>query len=183
MEKQCSKCREILPIDNFHKNKSTSDGYAAVCKPCFKIFSSSYKQNNKQAVSEYNKQYRATHLDTLREKGRAATKSGWHNPKLHPQMLLILVRSRAKKYDIPFNLTVDDIVIPSHCPILDIPLIPGKGKLHDGSPTVDKINPQLGYVKGNVRVISFKANRLKSDMDAQILRRILAYIEENEHKS
>ena len=33
----------------------------------------------------------------------------------------------------------------------------------DNSPTIDRIVPELGYVKGNVVVVSAKANRIKND--------------------
>ncbi len=39
----------------------------------------------------------------------------------------------------------------------------GEGKLYDDSPSLDKIIPKLGYVKGNVWVVSNKANRIKSN--------------------
>jgi hypothetical protein len=31
-------------------------------------------------------------------------------------------------------------------------------------PTLDKINPKKGYVRGNIAVISFRANQIKSDV-------------------
>ena len=37
----------------------------------------------------------------------------------------------------------------------------GNGKIGDTSPTLDKIIPERGYVKGNVQVISHKANSMK----------------------
>ena len=72
-------------------------------------------------------------------------------------------RSRAKKANVPFDLTFEDIVIPAVRPYLRIPLIAGhkEGDKRCG-PTLllmlDKIIPELGYVKGNVQVISMKAN-------------------------
>lgn len=57
-----------------------------------------------------------------------------------------------------------DIVIPDNCPVLGISLRSVYGeKQHDGSPTLDRFVPSLGYVKGNVSVISRKANTMKSN--------------------
>ncbi len=57
------------------------------------------------------------------------------------------------------------------CPILHIKLT------HDGnrdhSPSLDRIIPQKGYVKGNVQVISLRANRIKSDATLEELERIV----------
>ncbi len=69
-------------------------------------------------------------------------------------------RKRARKLGIPFDLDVSDIVMPSHCPVLGIPLVVGQGR-SDNSPSLDRIIPAVGYVAGNVRVISDRANRLK----------------------
>ena len=42
----------------------------------------------------------------------------------------------------------------------------------------DRINPAKGYTKGNVRIISLRANRLKFDcVDPEELRRVANYIE------
>jgi hypothetical protein len=85
-------------------------------------------------------------------------------------------RVRARVADVPFTITVKDIVIPSHCPILGIPLFPKKGKGGgDNSPSLDKIKPERGYVPGNVIVISNRANRLKSDASISELRDIASF--------
>jgi hypothetical protein len=45
------------------------------------------------------------------------------------------------------------------------------------SPTLDKIDPSKGYVKGNVNVISQRASRLKSDGTAAEHRAIADYMD------
>jgi hypothetical protein len=72
-------------------------------------------------------------------------------------------KARAKKYDVPYDLKPSDVKIPSICPVIGIPLSPGINQLHDGSPTLDRIVPNMGYVPGNVAVISHKANRMKNN--------------------
>lgn len=73
------------------------------------------------------------------------------------------VRLRAVKKGIPFNIDVSDIAIPEFCPVLGLKLKVGPGKLCANSPSLDRIFPELGYVKGNVIVISNKANMIKSN--------------------
>lgn len=70
-------------------------------------------------------------------------------------------RSRAK--NIPFNLTVDDLELPEHCPILGVPLKFNKNGADDNSYSIDRIDNSKGYVKGNIQIISLKANVLKSN--------------------
>ena len=77
--------------------------------------------------------------------------------------MFINVRSRARRFGVPFDLDSTDIVIPKRCPLLDIPLIRGTKIIHAGSPSLDKIEPRKGYSKGNVQVISFKANAMKQN--------------------
>jgi hypothetical protein len=69
---------------------------------------------------------------------------------------------RAASRGVPFSITIQAIVIPRVCPVLGIPIVLGEQR-SENSPSLDRITPKLGYVPGNVRVISDKANRLKGD--------------------
>lgn len=72
-------------------------------------------------------------------------------------------KSRANEQGIPFDIVVDDIVIPDVCPVLGIPIKinVGKSGAFMDSPSLDKIIPELGYVKGNIQVMSQLANQMK----------------------
>ena len=50
-------------------------------------------------------------------------------------------------------------------PVLGIPIniSLGRGRRQPDSPSLDKFYPEKGYVKGNIQVISWRANRIKSD--------------------
>jgi hypothetical protein len=82
---------------------------------------------------------------------------------------------RAKKNNLEFNLELDDIVIPTTCPVLGIPLS-RTGIRHDGSPSLDRIDNTKGYIKGNIAVISWRANALKKDASIEEIRLILKYM-------
>jgi len=43
----------------------------------------------------------------------------------------------------------------------------GKQRANDNSATIDRIDNGLGYVKDNVLIVSWRANRLKSDGTAE----------------
>lgn len=78
--------------------------------------------------------------------------------------MLNRAKSRAKRKGYAFNIEISDIIIPKICPIMGIELIyhtgsPG-GK--NNSPSIDKIDPTKGYVKGNIRIISHLANMMKN---------------------
>ncbi len=85
------------------------------------------------------------------------------------QFLLDELRRNAKKRGAEFSLTKEDLLpIPTHCPVLGIELnyLAGNG----GSPnsaSIDRTDPQLGYVPGNVVIMSSRANTLKSDASGE----------------
>lgn len=83
---------------------------------------------------------------------------------------------RAKRKGISFRLQLKDLVIPKRCPVLDVRLIRGEKGMNDRSPTLDRIRLTRGYTKGNVAVISFRANRLKSDAKIWEVEKILKYM-------
>lgn len=96
-------------------------------------------------------------------------------------VLLQQARRRAQKKGLPFDLTVDDIVIPTFCPALGIPLFRATGQAAQGpnSPTLDRIEPRLGYTRGNVRVISSRANQIKSDATPSELLQVACFFQTN----
>lgn len=92
-------------------------------------------------------------------------------------------RLRARELGLPFDIELSDVVIPARCPILGIPLRIGKGKLSDNSPSLDRVVPRKGYVKGNVVVVSFRVNRMKSDATVQELRKITDFYERHQREN
>ena len=74
-------------------------------------------------------------------------------------------KKRARQKKVPFSISLEDVVIPDVCPLLGVPFKYGVGKGHatPQSASLDKIIPALGYVKGNVWVVSKKANMMKSN--------------------
>lgn len=72
-------------------------------------------------------------------------------------------KSRAKRAGIEFTISVADLCLPSKCPDLGIPIFVGDGTHGPNSPSIDRIDPTRGYVPDNVRVISYRANTMKSD--------------------
>lgn len=78
-------------------------------------------------------------------------------------IMLYETKRRAKERGIAFNLSIHDIFIPKICPLLSIEMKRAKIFLKDNSPSLDRIDPARGYVPGNVWVVSYKANRIKSN--------------------
>lgn len=89
-------------------------------------------------------------------------------------------KQRSRLYGYEFNITLEDIFIPDYCPVFPwLKLEVGtNGQQQPNSPSLDRINNDLGYIKGNVCVISLRANTMKSDGTLDEHRRLLTYLEE-----
>lgn len=96
-------------------------------------------------------------------------KEYYRNNTSKETVLYTLAKARAKAKGVPFSITKEDIKIPTHCPILGIELKLDNTAVQPDSPSLDKINPALGYVPGNVWVISHRANAMKQDADTETL--------------
>ena len=71
-------------------------------------------------------------------------------------------KDRATKNNLNFDIEESDIIVPDVCPILEVPLQWGTKEKYEYSPSLDRIDTTKGYVKGNVWVISKKANSMKN---------------------
>jgi hypothetical protein len=92
-------------------------------------------------------------------------------------------RSRAKRTGREFSITEADVVIPERCPVFNIPLVVGRkdfreaeGGGRENSPSLDRIRNELGYVHGNVAVVSWKANAMKSKHSLEDLEALVAWL-------
>ncbi len=125
-----------------------------------------YRAKNKMRI---NKQYRdcyAKNPEAIKARVNAAVDLEAIKEKhaLDPRRrMVVTAKHRARRLGLPFNLSVSDFTIPEVCPALGIPLRVSRGRPTDNSPSLDKVIPELGYVRGNVAVISLRANRIKYD--------------------
>lgn len=91
--------------------------------------------------------------------------------------LINAARQRCRLKGLAFDLTLKDLVpFPSRCPVLGLELrYEGLGLRQPNSPSLDRLIPELGYVRGNVLIISWRANNIRGDASASELRRVLRY--------
>ncbi len=96
----------------------------------------------------------------------------------HPERLMLQhAKKRAKDKGLPFELTPKDIVIPEFCPVLGLRLKPSAERYPtDASPSLDKLIPSKGYVRGNVFVISHRANSIKRDASLEELEKLVLWL-------
>ncbi len=112
------------------------------------------------------------------KRGLAQSQTPWYK-------LWIGAKSRAKQKGVPFSIDQEDVrelvIDLLVCPVLGTELNWCSDKLEDNSPTLDRIVPEFGYVKGNIAVISNKANRIKTDASAEELGKVYSWLKKQEH--
>lgn len=69
-------------------------------------------------------------------------------------------KARAKEKGIEFTIELSDITIPDVCPVFKIPFVYGD---HGLTYSIDRIDPNKGYVKGNVIIMCNRANMMKNN--------------------
>lgn len=91
------------------------------------------------------------------------------------RLLVNRAKHRALVKGLEFDITHEDVSLPTTCPILKIPIrvVRGQGRRQDG-PSLDRMDSTKGYVKGNVWIISDLANRMKQEASVS---QILAFSE------
>jgi len=169
-KKQCNRCKVIKDIGEFDDNTK--------CKLCVEYCRTYYANNRKREIG------RATRSQN---KDRNKTNAYKRNLNRSTPLNICLqqARRRAKLKNIPFNISIDDLEIPSICPVLGITLQVNTVHAKDNSYSLDRIIPELGYVKGNVEVISHKANSIKNNASIEELEKVLCWLKEklNEKES
>lgn len=158
----CPKCTTSKTTDDFYKKHGW-------CKAC--------------DIAQ-SKRYRELHLDQSRESQRrfeaTPARKAYRRKRYINNFEFELIRGakrRAKAKGIPCSISIKDIVIPEYCPILGLKLKASDGCMSDDSPTLDRIRPELGYISGNVQVVSFLANRMKSNANEEQLRKFSKWVE------
>ncbi len=77
-KKKCSKCKEIKPLNEFHKDRTRKDGYQYECKICRRQYyeehreelkqqSKQYRDNHREEKKEYARQYWRAHIDKIKK--------------------------------------------------------------------------------------------------------------------
>jgi hypothetical protein len=168
-DKKCSRCENIKSIENFTKDRKTKDGYRLWCKECSNNQKKLYYLKNADKLKKSVNEYRKANIEKVKEKNKKWRDSNSHlikksrikNLKSH---LLRGAKLRAQKKNLPFEISIDDIIIPEICPVLGIEIKRSEtGIVSPNSASIDRIIPEKGYIKGNIIVVSHRANTIKSN--------------------
>jgi len=136
----------------------------------YSAYQKAYRQRNKERYAEHSRNWRKNNPERSKEIDAKKYENG--KDRNRRQKMLSAARDRAREKHLAFDLTLDDIIIPARCPVLGIELRPGNNNTR---PELDRIKPEAGYVKGNVCVISGRANRIKWNASFDELYRVAEY--------
>ena len=112
---------------------------------------------------------------------RTCTKKQWREWRSEPEnvirTLVNSARRRAKKSGVDFDINYKDLPMPAGCPVLGIPF-DSTNITTPNSPSIDRLDPNKGYVKGNVVIISHMANRIKSNATPNQIRAVADWVDQ-----
>lgn len=158
------------PLENFHKRSTIKNGLESACKVCINADTRSWRNEHRDYDMERTAQWYEDNLKNAKDYA--------HNPDVDPDSIdkvlwtkkrwaassVSRCRSRAARKNLPFDLEGSDLFpLPEFCPVFGLRLDYNAGPNLRIQASVDRIIPALGYVKGNVRVISRSANLAKMD--------------------
>ena len=156
--KVCPRCNRDLPLNSYNKGNGRY-GRRSICRDCEHLIQNTPERIARRRELELARRTNPEYVKKRNAKDRERVHS---NELSYRKSMLRSAKARALKFNLDFNIDLDDIVLPKVCPLLNIPLsINSSNK--DYSYSLDKIDPKKGYVKGNVWVISFRANKIKND--------------------
>jgi len=144
-----------------------------------------YYRKNKEALREKQKIYHLKNREAILKRQRIHTLKNKEASKRYRQKKWEKQRikgavHRAKAKNLPFNITEEYVksITPKDmiCPALGIKMNTSVEDL-DSKPSLDRLVPEKGYVKGNVIVVSFRVNRIKTDATPEELMKVAIFYE------
>lgn len=131
--------------------------------------------NNPDKITAYRTSERYKELAKTYDRRTYQNRS----PEQRKKAILNGVKHNARKRKIEFSLEWDKIEWPEFCPVLGIKLnykAPTNARNSYDSPSIDRHNPKLGYVPSNIVVMSWRANRIKTDACINELEKLVSYL-------
>ena len=124
-----------------------------------------YLENQQRVLELRRKNY---NLDKIRERRKTY-------PEKH---LFQSAKARARRSGVEFEIIEADVIIPEFCPVYGMRLTKEGHARKEHSPSLDRIDPTKGYIRDNIWVISWKANRLKSNASAEDIMKLAVALQE-----
>lgn len=211
-KKTCSKCgvEKEISVKNFHKRKVSLDGYSGVCKDCRSFVRhkekhwhngllicmdcGEYKDINEFDINSSNRHRNfksriCKKCKGLQYKRRLIQNRGDQGIERLLTERFCGIRDRAKKNKLILDFGKEylrELWIKQNgkCALsgVDMTTLVFCGRTNTNI-SVDRINPNLGYIKGNVQLVCMAVNQMKSDLTLdELLFFCKKIIDNNEYK-
>ena len=118
------------------------------------------KEKSKKYHREYNRSYMKKSREENPELFKARDKNWRTNNRL--QSLIFSTKQTAKKKGIDHDIDISDLVKVQICPLTGVEIDWSVSGRHLLNPSIDRIDPSKGYVKGNVEIMSCLGNSMKN---------------------
>ena len=118
------------------------------------------KEKAKQYHKDYNREYMKKSRLENPEKFKAREKKWRESNRL--QSLIYSTKQTAKKKGLNHDISIEDLIQVEMCPLTGILIDWGCSGRHLSNPSIDRIDPSKGYVKGNVEIMSCLGNSMKN---------------------
>lgn len=102
----------------------------------------------------------------------------WRKSAIYQAMREKFFNKKKNSHKHEFSIDFGDLSFPTHCPILNIELDYFNEIRSENSPSFDRIDPSKGYIKGNVAIVSWRANRIKNNGTAEEHRKIADFMQQ-----
>jgi len=161
--KECSVCKMVKPLTEYHRHRMGKGGLNASCKDCKNSVTKTWRKNNPRKFQEsaVNRTWWRRSLQTTRWKAM----------------------ERCVRKGIPFTITQSELISlyeqqRGRCSLSGIEFLRPSGGTSPYSLSMDRIKPGLGYVEGNVRLVLLGVNSLKlNGTDEDVFRICKAIVE------
>lgn len=162
-------CRRARRSTRFAEDNAWSAEKTAKCSKC------GLEKLHTKFRMQYRKEVAFPRAWCIDCDNRAHERCHRSTPEKKLAWALRTIKYFAEKRDLPFNIKLESFLpVPEVCPALETPMNYENGR--DSQPTFDRRIPALGYVDGNVCLISHRANRMKSDATVEELEAIVAWM-------
>lgn len=162
--KRCTRCNIEKTLKEYTFVSSKSNRLNSQCKKCRTEKSARWRKSHSKRYKSYLKRWR-----TKNRKHAYKLGENWRreNPlKAKAIQLTTMARARAKEYGLPFNITSNNIFEKLSLGVCEQTKLRFEyhkdGKTNPCSPSIDRIVPKKGYVKGNIRLIVWALNAFKN---------------------
>lgn len=187
MKLKCNSCKEEKDEEEFYHSKKYLSGFnQGKCKECYHVAKKeaflarqtgiilhckTCDQDKDSSEFSPHKQC-ASGFDISRCKPCKKAKVSWAKQPLDKK-IFNRAKHRAKIKGWDFDIELSDIILPINCPVFGKPLIYGD---IDWAYSIDRTDSTKGYVKGNITIMSNKANRAKNNLTVEEMTLVLEYM-------